>query len=106
MKIIVAHSNKQSSYMGSEYINRVFGKMEIKWRRHNFFQLVKTEELGKSLNMKIKCEGCILKCEDINVNIGWLDPQLYPLITDWEKLFALKEGSCILEVEVIWLIFS
>ena len=34
---------------------------------------MKTEDRKKGQNMKLKCEDCILKCEDPNVNFGWLD---------------------------------
>ena len=38
---------------------------------------VKTEEWRSAKNVKIKCEDCILKCEDPKINCGWLDPPFW-----------------------------
>ena len=44
------------------------------WRLLQTFSHVKTEEWRPAKNVKIKCEDCILKCEDRKTNFGWSDP--------------------------------
>ena len=72
--------------------NRVFGKTEdygflsvkkmktkflTKWRNEDWrFLHVKTEEWRPAQSVKIKCEDCILKCEDPKINSCWLDPRI------------------------------
>ena len=42
---------------------------------------MKTEDFSKVPHIKTeerrKCEDCILKCEDLKINSGWLDTQEY-----------------------------
>ena len=73
---ITAEKPADSHHLG---FHRVFGKIgplgSQVWRnwRSYVFPLVKTEERRQAKDMKLKCEDWVLKCEDSNVNLGWLD---------------------------------
>ena len=57
--------------------DKIFVKVK-KWRLKISlnFPHVKTELWRPTENVKIKCEDCILKCEDHKIKSGWLDPHV------------------------------
>ena len=52
--------------------DRIFGKVKkLSLKISPNIPHVKTEEWRQAENVKIKCEECILQCDDPKINFGW-----------------------------------
>ena len=56
-----------------------------------FFHWWRLKNEEKHKNMTLKCEDCVLKCEDPNANFGWLDSQLSSELNPQWAMHLTKE---------------